>query len=244
MKKVTAVIPTYDEKDNIRRIIPAVLGVSPAIDILVVDDSSPDGTGEAVAEIAAKESRVRLLSRPGKEGLGRAYVAGFRRALSDGAEVVIQMDADFSHHPGYLMSMLQLASGADFVIGSRYCNGISVVNWPLRRLALSYGANLYASLVTGIGVTDLTSGFKVWNRRVLNAIDLESVESNGYSFQIEMTHRAVAKGFMPLEFPIIFVDRLLGSSKMSGSIVREAIFMVWKLRLKSIQGRLFGKASS
>lgn len=240
MKKVTAVIPTYDEKDNIRRMIPAVLGVNPAIDILVVDDSSPDGTGEAVTEIARSEPRVRLLSRPGKEGLGRAYVAGFRKALTEGADLVIQMDADFSHHPEYLMSMLHLADSADFVIGSRYCNGISVVNWPLRRLALSYGANLYASAVTGIEVRDLTSGFKVWNRRVLEAIDFQDVESNGYSFQIEMTHRAVSKGFRPVEFPIIFVDRQMGSSKMSGSIVREAVLMVWKLRLRSEIDKFFG----
>ncbi|PKK90509.1 MAG: dolichyl-phosphate beta-D-mannosyltransferase [Candidatus Wallbacteria bacterium HGW-Wallbacteria-1] len=237
--RIVAVIPTYNENDNIVRIIPDILSRHECLEVLVVDDSSPDGTGETVRQISLVNPRVHILSRPGKQGLGRAYVAGFRYALDMGADVIFQMDADFSHDPKYIVPMLHFLKDFDVVTGSRYVNGVSVVNWPLRRLFLSYGANVYARLVTGLRVMDSTSGFKAWKRSTLEGIDFDSVESNGYSFQIEMTHRAVNRGFAVGEYPIIFVDRTSGQSKMSRAIVHEAILMVWKLRLGSLGFRLF-----
>lgn len=238
LPKITIVIPTYNEKNNIMRIIPVLLGLHRALNVLVVDDSSPDGTGNAVLKMAKKNSRIELLSRPEKQGLGRAYLAGFKHALEIGSDFIIQMDADFSHDPKYLIPMIECAQSNNLVIGSRYIKGVSVINWPLRRLFLSYGANVYARLITGLKVMDSTSGFKIWQRRTLENIDFSTVESNGYSFQIEMTFRAIQKGYSFTEYPIIFVEREHGESKMSGNIIKEAVFMVWKLRFDSILKRL------
>jgi dolichol-phosphate mannosyltransferase len=206
--------------------------------VLVVDDSSPDGTGEAVKEMARKNSRIRLLERPEKNGLGRAYLEGFTLALDNGADLIVQMDADFSHDPRYLIPMIECAQGHELVIGSRYIKGVSVINWPLRRLFLSYGANVYARLVTGLKVMDCTSGFKVWQKEILRDIDFSSVQSNGYSFQIEMTFRALKNGSSFIEYPIIFVEREQGQSKMTGNIINEAVFMVWKLRFNALLERI------
>lgn len=233
------IVPTYNESDNIRTLLRAVLDADARLDVLVVDDNSPDKTGDIVEGIRAGEPRVHILRRPGKMGLGTAYRDGFRWALAREYELIFEMDADFSHSPAHLPEFLAAAEQADFVLGSRYLNGkVTVVNWPISRLLLSYGANIYARLVTGLRLWDATGGFKCFHRRVLEAIDLGDVRSNGYAFQIEMSFRATRKGFKPIEIPIVFTDRTEGESKMSGHIVREAIFMVWRLRWWALTGRV------
>jgi dolichol-phosphate mannosyltransferase len=229
MEKSVVIIPTYDERENVGPIAEAVLEHLPSTDILFVDDNSPDGTGRLLDEMAGKEHRIQVLHRPGKQGLGRAYIAGFQWALARGYEFVFEMDADFSHDPRELPKLLQAAADADLVIGSRYVGGIRVMNWPLSRLLLSTGAGVYVRLVTGMPIFDPTGGFKCFRRRVLEAIDLEHITSSGYSFQVEMNHNAWMKGFRIQELPIIFADRRMGVSKMSMGIAREAIFMVLKL---------------
>ena len=233
------IVPTYNEKENIAKLISAVLAEDPSIDMLIVDDGSPDGTGALVDAIAESEPRVHAIHRASKLGLGTAYVAGFRWALERDYAFIFEMDADFSHAPTKLPHFLHAIRGADLVIGSRYQNGqVNVVNWPMSRLFLSYSANIYARKVTGVPIFDATGGFKCFRRKVLEAIDLSDVRSNGYAFQIEMTFRAWKKGFRIVEIPIVFVDRTEGSSKMSKRIVREAVWMVWRLRWWGITRKL------
>ena len=234
------VIPTYNERDNIGRLIPEILRQDPGVQVLVVDDNSPDGTGALVDDIAAADSRIHVLHRSGKLGLGSAYREGFKWALERGADYIVEMDADFSHDPGVLPVFFEKMKESDVVIGSRYLNGVSVVNWPIRRLILSYCASVYTRVITGLHLHDCTSGFKCFRRSVLEAIDLQGVRSDGYSFQIEMNYRCMEQGFCLGEVPIIFIDRHAGSSKMSKRIVREAIFMVWKLKLGTLLRRVTG----
>jgi dolichol-phosphate mannosyltransferase len=233
-ERVLVVVPTYNERVNVPLIVPAILGQDPRIDVLVVDDSSPDGTGELADQIAAGNPRVHVLHRTQKEGLGKAYIAGFRWALDHGYDLIFEMDADFSHDPRFLPTFLDAIQDADLVIGSRYKTGVNVINWPISRLLLSLGANQYARLVTGLPLADSTGGFKCFRRRVLEAIPLERVRSNGYAFQIEMSYLAWKKGFRLKEIPIVFTDRVEGQSKMNRKIVREAVWMVWWLRLRSL----------
>lgn len=238
-EKALIIVPTYNERENIPSLISQVLDKDPRIEMLIVDDNSPDGTGDLVEGIGRGEPRVHLLRRPGKMGLGTAYRDGFRWALARDYEYIFEMDADFSHDPRHLPEFLAVAQEADFVLGSRYLNGrVTVVNWPMKRLMLSYFANIYARVVTGMHLWDGTGGFKCFHRRVLAAIDLDKVRSNGYAFQIEMSFRAHHKGFRGKEIPIVFTDRTVGDSKMSGHIVREAILMVWRLRWWKIMGQL------
>jgi dolichol-phosphate mannosyltransferase len=238
-ERALVIIPTYNEIQNVRRIVPQVLEQDARIDVLVVDDGSPDGTGAAADEIAAAEARVHVLHRPGKSGLGTAYLAGFKWALERDYEYVFEMDADFSHDPKHIPQFLAAVADADLVVGCRYLEGrVTVVNWPIGRLMLSYAANIYARVVTGIRLSDATGGFKCFRRRVLQAVDLGAVRSNGYAFQIEMNFRVARKGFRIAEIPIVFVDRTDGVSKMSGRIVREAVWMVWRLRLLALMRRL------
>ncbi len=233
------IIPTYNEATNLSQLVPLVLAQNECLEILVVDDNSPDGTGEIADALASDNSRVHVLHREGKLGLGTAYVAGFRWALERDYAYVFEMDADFSHDPKHLPQFLAAVADADLVLGSRYLQGrVTVVNWPMTRLLLSYFANIYARLVTGLKVYDATGGFKCFRRKVLEAIDLDSVRSNGYAFQIEMSFRTWRRGFRIREIPIVFVDRTDGASKMSGSIVREAVWMVWRLRLQALFGKL------
>jgi len=242
--KVLVVIPTYNESENIVRLIPEVLIQDPRISVLVVDDNSPDGTGDVVEKMAKSDDRILLLRRSAKLGLGSAYREGFRIALQEGASHIIEMDADFSHDPKSLPSLLKEADSYDLVIGSRYKTGVSVVNWPIRRLLLSYCATIYTRMITGLKVSDCTSGFKCFRREVLEAINLDKVCSDGYSFQIEMNFLCMEKGFRIGEVPIIFIDRHAGTSKMSKKIVREAVLMVWKLRIGSILRRVFSFGES
>lgn len=238
-ERALVIIPTYNEAASLAQLVPRVLAQDPRLEILIVDDQSPDGTGEIADGFARTDSRVHVLHREGKQGLGTAYVAGFRWALEHEYAYVFEMDADFSHDPTHLPQFLSAIEEADLVLGSRYLEGrVTVVNWPMGRLLLSYFANLYARIVTGLNVFDATGGFKCFRRAVLEAIDLGAVRSNGYSFQIEMTFRTWRRGFRIREIPIVFVDRTDGTSKMSGSIVREAIWMVWRLRLQALFGRL------
>jgi dolichol-phosphate mannosyltransferase len=238
-ERTLVIIPTYNERENITRIIPAVLSQAPEIDVLIVDDGSPDGTGDIADGIALENWRVHAIHRAGKLGLGTAYVAGFRWALERDYQLIFEMDADFSHSPDSIPSFLYAIQTADLVLGSRYQNGqVNVVNWPMSRLFLSYAANIYARRVTGLQVFDATGGFKCFRRRVLESIDLAAIRSNGYAFQIEMTFRAWKKGFRIVEIPIVFVDRMEGASKMSKRIVREAVWMVWRLRWWGIRGAL------
>jgi dolichol-phosphate mannosyltransferase len=233
------VIPTYNESMNLPTIIPDVLRQDARLEVLVVDDNSPDGTGRMADDMAAKDPRVHVLHRSGKQGLGTAYLAGFKWALERSYELVFEMDADFSHDPGHLKEFLKASEDADLVLGSRYLGGrVTVVNWPMGRLLLSYFANVYARQVTGLAIWDLTGGFKCFRRRVLEAIDLSAVRSNGYAFQIEMTFRAWRKKFRLKEIPITFVDRTEGQSKMNKSIVREAVWVVPRLRWMAIRGVL------
>ena len=233
------IIPTYNERENIPKMIDAVLAQSPVIDVLIVDDGSPDGTGDIVDARAATDQRVHAIHREKKLGLGTAYVAGFRWALERDYDFIFEMDADFSHDPQHIPQFLASIENADLVIGSRYREGrVTVVNWPIGRLLLSYFANVYARFVTGLGIFDLTAGYKCFRRKVLEAIDLNDVRSNGYAFQIEMHFRVWRKGFRIVEIPIVFVDRTEGTSKMSKKIVREAVWMVWRLRWWAITGRI------
>jgi len=237
MCKAFVVIPTYNEKDNLQRLIELVLQQDPSLHVLVVDDNSPDGTGQLADTLACEKNRLSVLHRPSKMGLGSAYRDGFRYAIALGADLLIEMDADFSHDPEVLPLFLEQIKTCDLVIGSRYLNGISVVNWPLRRLMLSYGANWYTRLITGLAIMDCTSGFKCFRRRLIEQIELDQIGSDGYSFQIEMNFRAAELGARIVEVPIIFIDRRAGQSKMSKRIVREAVFMVWKMKLTSLFGR-------
>jgi dolichol-phosphate mannosyltransferase len=223
-------LPTYNERENIGPITEAILGATPEADILVVDDNSPDGTGKAADAIAAKNPRVHVLHRAGKEGLGKAYLAGFRWALDAGYPLVMEMDADFSHDPKYLPAMLELAGKADLVLGSRNVPGGGTLNWGMGRRVLSRGGSLYARAILGVAIRDLTGGFKCFRREVLEAIDLPTVECSGYAFQIELTYRAIRKGYRVVELPIVFADRRVGQSKMSREIVLEAIRKVWTIR--------------
>jgi dolichol-phosphate mannosyltransferase len=233
------IVPTYNERENIERLVAEVLAQDQRLDVLVVDDASPDGTGLIVDAIAECNPRVHTIRRSGKLGLGTAYVAGFRWALERDYELIFEMDADFSHDPAHLPQFIDAARDADLVLGSRYRFGkVTVVNWPISRLILSYSANVYARAVTGLQLYDSTGGFKCFRRRVLEAIDLSDVRSNGYAFQIEMSFRAWKKGFRIVELPIVFTDRSEGQSKMSKRIVREAIWMVWRLRWWALTGRV------
>jgi dolichol-phosphate mannosyltransferase len=238
-ERALVIIPTYNERENVRRIIDTVLRQDGRIEVLIVDDGSPDGTGQIVSELEAADPRVHLLERAKKMGLGTAYIAGFRWALERDYQYILEMDADFSHDPSHLPQFLRAIQDADLVLGSRYQQGrVTVVNWPITRLILSYSANLYARAVTGLPVWDATGGFKCFRRSVLEAIDLSRVRSNGYAFQIEMSYRAWKRDFRIVEIPIVFVDRTEGTSKMSKSIVREAIWMVWRLRWWAIRGTI------
>jgi dolichol-phosphate mannosyltransferase len=237
-ERVLVIIPTYNEAMNLPHIAPAILTQSPAIEILVVDDNSPDGTGRLADAMAAAEPRIHCLHREAKEGLGRAYIAGFRWALAQGFDYIFEMDADFSHDPAFLPRFLTAIQNADLVLGSRYKTGVNVINWPVSRLLLSLGANAYARWITGLPLTDSTGGFKCFRRKVLEAIDLDAVRSGGYAFQIEMSFRAWKKGFRIEEIPIIFHDRIEGQSKMNKRIVREAVWMVWWLRLQALAGKM------
>jgi dolichol-phosphate mannosyltransferase len=234
-------IPTYNERENIERVVGRLLQLEVGLDlhVCVIDDNSPDGTGEFMDEWAGREPRVHVLHRPGKLGLGGAYIKGFKWALAETeARYIFEMDADFSHDPAAIPEFFERIKEADLVIGSRYSNGITVMNWPLSRLILSVGANIYTRIVTGMPLHDATGGFKCFRREVLEALPLDRIKSDGYSFQIEMNYHAWKRGFRIIEMPIIFVDRLIGTSKMSRRIVWEAAFMVWKLRLASLAGRI------
>lgn len=229
------VVPTYNELTNLPKLVEQLLALPEEVEILVVDDNSPDGTGQWILEEKQKTSRLHLLSRQEKNGLGRAYVAGFQWALEHGYEYIIQMDADFSHNPEDVPKLLAAIrqEHVGLAIGSRYVHGVRVINWPLRRLILSVGASYYVNWITGLPIHDPTGGFKCWRRDTLQAIKIETVQSNGYGFQIEMSHRAWHKGFSIVEVPIIFTDRFQGTSKMSWNIVIEAFLMVWRLLLQS-----------
>ena len=232
--KTLIISPTYNERKNIEQLVDMVIGENPELHLLIVDDNSPDGTGEKVKKLQTEYKNLFLETRPKKSGLGTAYIFGFKWALEKKYDNIIQMDADLSHNPKDLPRMVNNLQKYDLVIGSRYINGISVVNWPLRRLMLSYGANAYSRVITGMPIMDGTGGFKAWKSSVLSSIDLDSVKSQGYSFQIEMNFRAWIKKFNIKEIPIIFSDRTIGQSKMSKTIVYEAIFMVWRLRIWKI----------
>lgn len=236
-QRALIIFPTYNERDNIEKIVHAVLPLDPRIHVLVVDDSSPDGTGEIADRLAEQESKVKVLHRAKKEGLGKAYIAGFKWAIEQKFDFIFEMDADFSHSPEYLRDFLREIQACDLVIGSRYISGVNVINWPMSRLLLSYYANVYSRIITGLPLRDATGGFKCFRREVLETIDLDDVRSSGYSFQIEMSMRAWKKGFRLKEIPIIFYERRAGDSKMSKKIVREAIWMVWLLRLRGMLGK-------
>jgi len=232
--KALVVIPTYNEAENIERIVPLALAQDPDLHVLVVDDNSPDGTGDVVDRMAANEPRLQCLHREGKGGLGSAYIAGFQWALANtDTKYVFEMDADFSHDPAAIPEFLETIQDADLVVGSRYLNGITVINWPLSRLILSVGANIYAGMITGLPLKDCTGGFKCFRRETLEALPLERVQSDGYSFQIELNWHVWKQGMRLKEIPIIFTDRVEGVSKMSRKIIIEAMFMVWRLRLFS-----------
>jgi len=238
MSKALVIVPTYNEKENIERIVPEILDKDPSIDILIVDDNSPDGTGKIADKLSSENKRILVLHREKKSGLGTAYLAGFKYALENGYDYIFEMDADFSHDPSHLPQFLEAIKESDLVLGSRYVSGVNVINWPMSRLLLSYYANVYSRWVTGLPIKDATGGFKCFRRKVLEEISLDKVHSEGYSFQIEMSFRAWEKGFKIKEIPIVFWDRRAGTSKMSKKIVREAIWMVWKLRLLSLLGKL------
>ncbi len=234
--KTLVIIPTYNELNNIQELVPHILEKYPEINILIVDDNSPDGTANYVEELSKNDPRIKLIKREKKLGLGTAYVEGFKYMLNNGYDVVIQMDADYSHDPKEIKNFLKNIKNYDLVIGSRYIDGVRVINWPIRRLLLSYFANFYTRVITGIPIKDVTGGYKCFRRKVLEAINLDNIHSNGYSFQIEMNFITWKKKFKIKEIPIVFVERTQGSSKMSKKIVYEAIFMVWKLRFKSLLG--------
>ncbi len=236
--KILVIIPTYNELENIDKIIREIHNIRPEIDILVIDDNSPDGTAKRVGELKALNRHLFLIERPGKLGLGTAYVVGFKYAIEHGYDYIFEMDADYSHDPKEITNFLSAIQDADLVIGSRYIKGVNVVNWPLSRLLLSYYANKYTRFVTGLPLADSTSGYKCFRREVLETVNLDDIHSGGYSFQIEMNFKAWKKGFRLKEIPIIFIDRAIGKSKMSKKIVREAVIMVWKLKFRSMIGKL------
>ena len=231
-QRTLIIVPTYNEKENLPPLVERVMGLPVEVDLLVVDDNSPDGTGQIADRLCQRYSRLHVLHRKEKDGLGRAYIAGFKWALSQGYDLIFEMDGDFSHNPSDIPSFLEAAREADLVLGSRYTHGIRVINWPLNRLLLSMGAAFYVRAITGMPFADPTGGFKCFRRKTLESIDLEAVRSNGYSFQVEMTHKAWRQGLRVVEVPIIFTDRFQGNSKMSFRIVREALWMVWRLWLQ------------
>ena len=236
--KTLIIIPTYNERENIETLLTRISEVVPRAHVLVVDDNSPDGTGKYVAERASNDGWIECIQRPKKLGLGTAYCTGFAWALGKNYEAIIQMDADLSHRPEQIPLLLDLLQDYDLVIGSRYIKGVNVINWPLSRLILSWSANLYAKVITGVPVWDLTGGYKCWRRDVLVNLDLATIKSEGYAFQIETTYRAYSRGYRIKELPIIFIDRIEGSSKMSKGIIFEAIWMVPRLRLSRIKRAL------
>ncbi len=236
--KALVIIPTYKERENLVPLLKQIFAQGLPLEVLIIDDNSPDGTGEVADGIAAADPRVHVMHRPGKMGLGSAYVAGFRYALERDYDAVFEMDADFSHNPESLPEFLRELESADLVVGSRYLHGVTVVNWPLKRLILSYGANVYSRVITGIPIKDLTGGYKCIRRQVLEALDLSRVRSDGYGFQIEINYKAWRKGFRIKEIPIMFVDRRAGESKMNRKIVWEAAWMVWRLRILDLLGAL------
>jgi dolichol-phosphate mannosyltransferase len=236
--KTLIIIPTYNERQNIEKMLDAIFGLPGDLEVLVVDDNSPDGTGRYVEERAAADKRVHVLHRPGKMGLGPAYIAGFKHALTMDVDCIMEMDADFSHDPAKISEFVEKIQYHDVVIGSRYLEGANVVNWPITRLILSYGANLYTRIITGMPIYDATGGFKCFRREVLAALDLDKIISDGYSFQIEVNYKCWMKGFRMKEIPIIFKDRFQGTSKMSRKIIWEAIWMVWKLRILGLLGKI------
>ena len=236
--KALLIIPTYNEIANIKNIITASLAQSPDLYILVIDDNSPDGTAKAVKELMENEPHINLIERPKKMGLGSAYVQGFKYALKNDYDYILEMDADFSHNPADIPRLLEAARKYDLVIGSRYCQGVNIINWPFRRLLISYFASKYVRIITGMPIKDPTSGFKCFRRRVLEAIDLDSILSDGYAFQIEMNFRAWVKGFTIYEIPIVFTERRDGVSKMSRQIVWEAAWMVWRLQIMKLLGKI------
>jgi dolichol-phosphate mannosyltransferase len=237
-EKSLVIIPTYNELENLPKLIPVVLSQDESIHILIVDDGSPDGTGKFVKDEMKNNDRIHLLEREKKSGLGTAYIAGFKYALQNNYDFILEMDADFSHDPNELKNFLAAIKENDLVLGSRYINGVRVLNWPMARLLLSFFASVYTRIITGMPIKDATGGFKCFRKKVLKAIDLDKVKSNGYSFQIEVTFKSYAKGFKIKEIPIVFTDRVKGKSKMSKKIVREAVTMVWKLRLQHMFGKL------
>jgi dolichol-phosphate mannosyltransferase len=228
-QKALVIVPTYNERENLPALVERVMSLPLPIEMLVVDDNSPDGTGKLADELAGNNPRIHVLHRAEKNGLGRAYCAGFKWALERDYEFIFEMDGDFSHNPDDIPTFLKVAQTADLVLGSRYRNGIRVINWPLRRLLLSMAAAKYVRFVTGMQISDPTGGYKCFRRRTLQSIHLDQVRSNGYSFQIEMTHKIWRQGMHIVDVPIIFTDRFHGSSKMSARIVREALWMVWRL---------------
>ena len=232
------ILPTYNERENVGAMLGRLMELPFGLHVLVVDDGSPDGTAAIVQERMAAEPRIHLLQRAGKLGLGSAYREGFRWALDRGAETIFEMDCDFSHDPSAIAEFLEHIESHDVVLGSRYLHGVTVVNWPLSRLILSYSANVYSRLVTGLPVKDATGGFKCFRRRALEGVRLDRVKSDGYAFQIEMTFKCWKRGFRIKEIPIIFVDRAAGVSKMNRRIILEAVFMVWRLRLADLFGRV------
>jgi dolichol-phosphate mannosyltransferase len=236
--KALVVIPTYNERENLVPLLEQIFAQKLPLEVLIIDDSSPDGTGALADELSAEDPRVHVMHRAGKMGLGSAYVAGFRYALERDYDAVFEMDADFSHSPESLGEFLRELENADLVLGSRYLHGVTVVNWPISRLILSYGANVYSRVITGVPVKDLTGGFKCFRRRVLESLDLSRVRSDGYGFQIEINYKAWRKGFRIKEIPILFVDRRVGESKMNRRIVWEAAWMVWRLRILDLIGAL------
>ncbi len=229
MNNTLVVVPTFNERENLPPLAQRILGLPVAVDMLVVDDNSPDGTGKLADELAAKHGSIHVLHRTEKSGLGRAYIAGFQWALARSYEFVFELDGDFSHNPDDIPMFLEAAKEADLVLGSRYLNGIRIINWPLSRLMLSKSAATFVHIITGMPFTDPTGGYKCFRRRALQAIPLEQVRSNGYSFQIEMTHKLWRQGMRVVEVPIIFTERFQGHSKMSGHIISEAFWMVFRL---------------
>lgn len=238
MKKTLIIIPTYNERENIGALLDVIFALDiNELKVLVVDDNSPDGTGDFVEQYAQSHAGVRLLKRPNKAGLGTAYVAGFKYALKRNYDYVMEMDADFSHDPKVIPDFLSAIDEADLVLGSRYITGVNVINWPLSRLILSIGASKYTRMITGMPIRDCTGGYKCFRRKVLESIDLDLIHSDGYSFQIELNFKTWKKGFRIKEIPIVFVDRVAGNSKMSKKIVREAVWIVWKLKILSLLGK-------
>jgi len=236
--RALVIIPTYNERENLPELLRRIFAEGLPLEVLIIDDNSPDGTGAAADALAAADPRVHVMHRPGKMGLGSAYVSGFRHAIEHGYDAVFEMDADFSHNPDSLPEFLRELEKADLVVGSRYLHGVTVVNWPLKRLILSYLANVYSRVITGMPIKDATGGFKCFRRQVLESLDLSRVKSDGYGFQIEINFKAWRKGFRIREIPILFVDRRAGESKMSRRIVWEAAWMVWRLRILDLLGAL------